>query len=143
MFENYYFLLGVVNNLFLITIFLLVKVSETAKAKRVGLAYLFLAIPTIYGLWLAQQLQKPIQYSIFLLIFLAFLLLEGVYEFVLKVPFRKSIKLLTPYLMLYWSMNYGFIVMPWKNSRMQGSIVLGLFVIQLIANLATHIKKSE
>lgn len=143
MFENYYFLLGVINNVFLIIIFLLVKVSETTKVKRVGLAYLFLAIPTIYGIWLAQQLQKPIAYSLFLLVFLAFLLLEGVYEFVLKVSFRKSIKLLIPYLMFYWSMNYGFIVMAWKNSRMQGSIVLGLFIIQLIANLATHIKKKE
>jgi len=59
----------------------------------------------------------------------------------LKVPFRKNWKLLVPFLILYWSMNYGFIVMSWKNSALQGGIILGLFVLQLSANLLSHTKK--
>jgi hypothetical protein len=35
-------------------------------------------------------------------------------------------------------MNYGFVVMPWKTSLTRGIIMLGLFVIQMTANIATH-----
>lgn len=145
MFENYYFVLGIVNNLFLISIFLTVKFFKLSKLKIIGIAYLLLIVPAIYGVLIAQQDEKPVQYSIFLGIFIAFLILEGLYDFVLKVSFRdnmrKNWKLLTPYLMLYWSMNYGFIIMPWKYSVVQGGIMLSLFIVQLISNMISHTKK--
>ncbi|TCI57251.1 hypothetical protein EVJ20_07025 [Exiguobacterium sp. SH0S1] len=145
MFETYYFILGIINSLLLITIFLLAKFSDMSKLKVVGMAYLFLAIPALYGIIIAQQQQQPIQYSIFLGIFIAFLILEGLYDFVLKISFRENFrkywKQLTPYLMLYWSMNYGFIIMTWRHSVVQGGIMLGLFVVQVIANMMSHTKK--
>ncbi len=143
MFENYYFLLGIVNSLFLIAIFLLVKLSKMEKVSVVGKAYLALAVPAVYGIFIAQQQQKPIQYTIFLSIFIAFLTLEGIYDFVLKVSFRNNWKLLTPYLMLYWSMNYGFIAMAWKHSAVQGGILLALFIIQIVANFSSHRKGTK
>jgi len=143
MFENYYFLLGTVNSLILIAIFLLVKFSKVAQVTIAGKAYLTLAVPAVIGIFLAQQQQKPVQYTIFLSIFLAFIMLEGIYDFILKVPFRNNWKLLTPYLMLYWSMNYGFIVMAWKHSMLQGGILLSLFIIQIIANIRSHTKDTK
>lgn len=35
-------------------------------------------------------------------------------------------------------MNYGFIVMVWKDARSQGILMLALFVVQLVANFSTH-----
>lgn len=141
MFETYYFILGIFNNVFLIFIFLAVRFSEASRLKAMGMAYLSLAVPAIYCIFIALQLDMPVQYVIFLCIFIAFLLLEGLYEYILKVPFRSNWKLLTPYLMLYWSMNYGFVVMSWKNSALQGGIMLGLFSVQLTANILSHTKK--
>jgi len=143
MFETYYFILGIFNNIFLISIFLTVRFSETSRLKALGIAYLSLAVPAIYFIFIALKLDMPVQYVIFLCIFTAFLLLEGLYEFILKVPFRSNWKLLTPYLMLYWSMNYGFVVMSWKNSVLQGSIMLVFFIVQLIANILSHTKNKE
>lgn len=143
MFETFYFLLGVVNSLLLISIFLLVRYAKAAQVAVTGKVYLALAIPAVIGIVLAQQQQKPTQYTIFLRIFLAFLMLEGIYDFVLKVSFRENWKLLTPYLMLYWSMNYGFIVMTWKHSKLQGGILLDLFIIQIIANIRSHTKEKK
>lgn len=143
MFETFYFLLGVVNSLLLISIFLLVRYAKAAQVAVAGKVYLALAIPAVIGIVLAQQQQKPTQYTIFLRIFLAFLMLEGIYDFVLKVSFRENWKLLTPYLMLYWSMNYGFIVMTWKHSKLQGGILLDLFIIQTIANIRSHTKEKK
>jgi len=48
-------------------------------------------------------------------------------------------KLLAPYVALYISMNYRFVVMVWKYYSMIGGIImLGLFVIQIIANIVSH-----
>jgi uncharacterized membrane protein len=120
-----------------------VRYAKAAQVAVAGKVYLALAIPAVIGIVLAQQQQKPTQYTIFLRIFLAFLMLEGIYDFVLKVSFRENWKLLTPYLMLYWSMNYGFIVMTWKHSKLQGGILLDLFIIQTIANIRSHTKEKK
>ena len=137
MLEKLFFILGLVNNLFLIFIFLIRK-DRMVLLKRIGRVYLLLAIPAVYGIFLVSQEQKAVQYSIFLGIFLAFLALEGLYDHILKIPFRKNWKLLTPYLVLYYAMNYGFVVMVWKTSLPRGLIMLGLFIIQIIVNICTH-----
>lgn len=111
--------------------------------KQVGKFYFLLAVPAVYGIFLVQQEHKAVQYSIFLWIFLAFLALEFLYDYVLKIPFRENLrkywKQAIPYLAFYYAMNYGFVVMVWKYySKIGGGIMLGLFVIQIIANIRTH-----
>ena len=146
MLEVYFFILGLVNSVFLIFIFLIRK-NRFGILQRIGWVYLLLATPAVYGIILVAQEQKTIRYSIFLGIFLAFLLLEWLYDYVLKINFRenwgKNWKRLVPYLGLYYAMNYGFVVMPWKTSLMWGLIMLGLFIVQIIANLKSHPKMSE
>lgn len=142
MLEELFFILGLVNNLFLIFIFLIRK-DKMVLLKRIGWVYLLLAIPAVYGIFLVSQEQKAVQYSIFLGIFLVFLALEGLYDHILKIPFRNNWKLLTPYLVLYYAMNYGFVVMVWETSLPRGLIMLGLFIIQIIVNICTHPRKSQ
>jgi len=137
MLEKLFFILGFVNNLFLIFIFLIRK-DKIVLLERFGWVYLLLAIPAVYGILLVIQENKTAQYTIFLGIFLAFLALEGLYDHILKIPFRNNWKLLTPYLVLYYAMNYGFVVMVWKNSLPRGLIMLSLFIIQIIVNICTH-----
>lgn len=141
MVELFFFILGFVNSCFLIFIFLIRK-DRTSLLQRIGWMYLLLAIPAVYGIFLVAIERKTVQYSIFLAIFLAFLALEWLLDYFLKVPFRENmkqnLKWVVPYLGLYYATNYGFVVMPWKTSRVWGMIMLGLFVIQLVANLRSH-----
>jgi len=145
MLEAFFFILGLVNSVFLIFIFLIRK-DSLALLQRIGWMYLLLAIPAAYGIILVVQEQKTVRYSIFLVIFLAFLLIEWLFDYVLKINFRenwkKNWKWALPYLALYYSMNYGFVVMPWKTSLVWGLIMLGLFIIQIIVNLRSHPKMS-
>jgi hypothetical protein len=145
MLELFFFIVGLVNSVFLIFIFLIRKIRLNLL-RRLGWAYFLLAIPAAYGIILVVQEQQTIRYSIFLVIFLAFLLLEWLYDYVLKINFRenwrKNWKWLVPYLGLYYAMNYGFVVMPWKTSMIWGLIMLCLFIIQIIANLKSHPKMS-
>jgi hypothetical protein len=144
MLEPFFFILGLVNSVFLIIIFLIRK-RRLDFLRRLGWLYLLLAIPAAYGIYLVQQEGKDGRYAIFLAIFLGFLALECLYDFVLKVNFRenwgKNWKVLVPYLGLYYAMNYGFVVMPWKSSLAWGLVMAGLFVIQIITNLGTHSHK--
>jgi hypothetical protein len=143
MLELFFFVLGLVNSILLIFIFLIRK-NRLVFLQRFGCICLFLAIPAVYGIFLVVHEQKAVQYGIFLGIFLAYLTLEWLYDYVLKVPFRenRNWKFLVPYLGLYYAMNYGFVVMPWKTSLIWGIIMLGLFIIQIISNLRTHPSKS-
>jgi hypothetical protein len=146
MLEVFFFVLGLVNSIALIFIFLIRK-KRLDLLKKIGWTYLLLAIPAVYGIFLVFQEQKAIQYSIFLGIFLAFLAIEWLFDYVLKINFRenwkKNWKWIIPYLVLYYAMNYGFIVMPWKTNLTWGFIMLGLFIIQIITNLRSHPKMNS
>jgi hypothetical protein len=142
MLEPIFFALGLVNNVFLIFIFLIRK-NHLAILRKVGFFYFLLAIPAIYAIILVQQEQKNPRYTIFLGIFLAFLAMEALYDWILKIPFREKIdwKQFVPYVALYISMNYGFVVMIWKYySLTDGIILLILFIVQIIANIVSHPK---
>ena len=140
MLEPLFFSLGLVNNVFLIFIFLIRK-NHPSLLKKIGWLYFLLAIPAIWAIYLVQQEQKTIRYTIFLIIFLAFLVIEALYDWILKIPFREKMewKQLLIYVALYISMNYGFVVMVWKYDSLIGGIVmLGFFVIQIIVNILSH-----
>jgi hypothetical protein len=145
MLEVFFFILGLVNSIFLIVIFLIRK-HRLYLVRRIGWIYLLLAVPATYGIILVAQEQKTVRYSIFLGIFLTFLFLEWLFDFVFKINFRENWKQnwkwLVPYLGLYYAMNYGFVVMPWKTSLAWGLTMLGLFIIQIIVNLKSHPKMS-
>ena len=145
MLELLFFVLGLVNSILLILIFLIRK-NRLALLQRIGWVYLLLAIPAVYGIFLVFQEQKAVQYSIFLGIFLAFLALEWLFDYVLKINFRinwkQNWKWILPYLVLYYAMNYGFVVMPWRTYLSWGLVMLCLFIIQIITNLRSHPKIS-
>lgn len=143
MLELFFFILGLVNSVILIGIFL-IRQRNLTILNRFGWVYFLLAIPAAYGIFLVVQEQKTIQYSIFLGIFLVFLALEWLFDWVLKIPFRENMKkhwkLVTPYLALYYAMNYGFVIMPWKTNLAWGIPMLVLFVIQVVVNITSHPK---
>ena len=146
MLEVFFFVLGLVNSAALIFIFL-IRRKRLDILQRIGWTYLLLAIPAVYGIFLVFQEQKAVQYSIFLGIFLAFLAIEWLFDYVLKINFRENWKQnwkwILPYLALYYAMNYGFVVMPWKINMIWGFIMLGLFIIQIVTNLRSHPKMNS
>ena len=142
MLEPLFFSLGVVNSLALTVIFVL-RGRRLDLVQRFGYLYLLLAIPAAYGIVLVLQEEKPAQYAIFLSNFLGFLAIEALYDWVLKIPFREHMdwRLLVPYVALYVSSSYGFVVMVWKESVQGGVLMLVLTVVQILANALTHSRR--
>lgn len=139
MLEPLFFSVGVVNGVALTVIFVL-RERRLDLVRQFGYLYLLLAIPAAYGIVLVLQEEKPAQYAIFLSIFLAFLAIEALYDWVLKIPFREHMdwRMLVPYVALYVSSSYGFVVMVWKESVQGGLLMLVLTVVQIVANALTH-----
>ena len=139
MFEELFFSTGVLNNLFLILIFSVRKLGAIEAVKRIGWAYLgTLGVLGVACLGAGVGIGADARYIVFLSIFLLYLALELVYDYILKVNFRRDWKLLAPYLCLYYAMHYGFVVMVWKNAIWAGVVMLILFMVQLGANLLSH-----
>jgi hypothetical protein len=139
MFESLFLIIGLLNNTILTIVFILRK-KNMAILERFGWLYLLLSIPTLYAIILVIQKQKPTAYLIFLGIFMTFLVVEGVFDHVLKILFRQNWRYLVPYLMLYYAAGYGFVVMVWKDSQTWGIIMFTLTVVQIVANMLTHRK---
>jgi len=145
MLEVYFFVLGLVNSIFLSLLFI-VRKRRLDLVNRFGRIYFLLAIPAACGVFLVQQENQTVQYSIFLGIFLAFLFVEWLFDYRLRINFRenwrRNWKWMVPYLGLYYAMNYGFVVMPWRTSLVWGLIMIGLFIVQMTANLRSHPRMS-
>jgi len=75
MLEAFFFILGLVNSIFLILLFL-VRKNRIGLVYRFGWMYFLLAIPAAYGIFLVHQENETMRYAIFLGIFLTFLLIE-------------------------------------------------------------------
>ena len=132
-----FFFLGLTNSILLILIFI-IRGEHLSFIESYGWIYLLLAIPAIYVFHRVRLDQKASQYRICLGIFLFYLLVEGLLDFVFKTDFRANWSVLGPYIALYNAVNLGFIIMSWKDSRKQGILMLALFVLQLLANYSTH-----
>lgn len=139
MLEPFFFALGVVNSVALIATFV-VRKRRLDLVRRFGWLYLLLALPAAYAIVLVEQEHKAPQYTVFLAIYLAFLAIEALYDWILRIPFREHLdwRLLVPYIALYLSSTYGFVVMVWKESVSGGILMLALFVVQILANVLTH-----
>ncbi|MBN2074876.1 MAG: hypothetical protein JW762_04930 [Dehalococcoidales bacterium] len=141
--ELVFFIIGIVNSIALIAIFLIRK-EKLDTLRRYGKLYFLLAIPVAVNMFLVFYEDADIRYFVFLIIFLLFLFVEWLYDYKIQTDFRenwlKNWKWTVPYLGLYWAMNYGFVVMPWKSHLSWGILMLVLFIIQIIANIRSHPK---
>ncbi|MHB1314220.1 MAG: hypothetical protein ACYCX2_01895 [Christensenellales bacterium] len=138
MFEILYFAIGAAHNILLSIVFAFRKAGNERAMRAAGYAYFLLGIPAAAALALAAVLGRQANYMIFLAIFIAYLILEYLFDFLLKIPFRRNWKLLLPYLALYFAANYGFFAMAWKYSLVQGMIIGALLAVQLVLNMLSH-----
>jgi hypothetical protein len=141
--ELVFFIIGILNSIALITIFLIRK-EKLDTLKKYGKFYFLIALPVAVNIFLVFYEDADIRYFIFLIIFLVFLFIEWLYDYKIQTDFRenwlKNWKWTVPYLGLYWAMNYGFVVMPWKEHLSWGIPMLILFIVQMITNIRSHPK---
>ncbi|TFH31347.1 MAG: hypothetical protein E4G98_00240 [Promethearchaeota archaeon] len=130
-------ILGISCNLIFIVIFYIRK-KHLDWLEKYGKYSFLLLLPAVASLIVGIIEKVPSTNYVFLGIFFLYMGLEFVYEFWLKIDFRHNWKLATPYILLYYMMNYGLVMMPWAFSLTMGGILLGLMIIQYIVNFWSH-----
>ena len=141
--ESVFFIIGILNSISLISIFLIRK-ENLNRLRKYGKLYFLLILPVAFNIFLIFYENADVRYFVFLIIFLAFLFIEWLYDYKIQTDFRENWltnwKWTVPYLGLYYAMNYGFIVMPWKVHLSWGIPMLVLFIVQMITNIRSHPK---
>ncbi len=136
--QLFIFILAIVNNLLLTFVFIARKRKSLKLVSRLGAFYIALILPAAF---LLIAFDLPQTHIIFLCIFIVYLALECLFDFILKIDFRSNWKLLVPYIALYYASAYGFIIMTWQYSLFQGIVIVVLTVLQITANIISHDKK--
>lgn len=144
MFEPLLFALGIIINLAFTLIFFLTKKQRLDLVRPLGIILFSITLPGVVSLMILMIIEGVrIGFIVFSVFILSFLVIEILYDYVLKLEFRSDKKLLIPYLILYYAMNYALIAMNWSVNLALGIVVLILFIVQLTFNIAKHIKKPE
>lgn len=147
LYSLFFFIMGLYHNVLLSLLFYFSKQKNSIWIKNIGKTYLFgiaplISIALIWGVIISLELSK----LILILIIIAFVLLEILFDWILKINFRKNWLLLIPYLIFYYSANYAIVIIPWDYNIIYGIILLILMIIQIGINTWSHInpsKKSE
>ncbi len=107
----------------------LIFLSRIRDLKRTGsvsgLLFLFLLVPALY-LLLSYTI---LWYRIYLALFVIFIVLELLLDYVLRIPFRKNRKILGPYILLYVLSFWGMIGMNFESGIYYGLAISALYLI--------------
>jgi hypothetical protein len=118
------------------TLAILIFIARLLHQPNVGLwigAFLELAaLPLLYLLWFAPQLQRPRLYYIQVGLMLAFLFVELLLDYVLKIDFRNVRSMVIGYVILFFAGTGGMIGVA-ANAGREWSIAAGiLFLVMAV-----------
>ena len=129
-------------NLFnlLTTVILLARTKGMAELEyKLGLINVAMIVPVGAIIVLNYMNQREWWTTILPLFFLAFLVLELVFDYVLKLNFRQT-QLLWPYLMLFYVSQFTMIGFSFLANKQYGYVTLVTYFILLLTTLYVRMK---
>jgi hypothetical protein len=98
----------------------------------IGYFEFLLAIPLIYLLWNAPQLQRPALYYIQIGCMLAWLIVEALLDYILKIDFRTTRWMVISYVVLFFAGSGGMLGVAANAGRTWTVPAIVLFLIMAI-----------
>lgn len=115
-----------------ILIFIVRLLSQPRIGLWIGGMLELTALPLLYLLWMAPQVQRPALYYIQISLMLAFLLVELLLDYVLKIDFRQTRPIVIGYVVLFFAGTGGMIGVA-ANAGREWSIAAGiLFLVMAV-----------
>jgi len=112
-----------------ILIFIVRLMRRPALEHGLGLALMIAAFPLVYLLAVAPSLQRPAIYYIQIGLMLAFLLVEFLLDYVLKIDFRNTRWMIIAYVMVFFSGTGGMIGVASQAGRAWAVPAVVLFLV--------------
>ena len=118
-----FILSAVILNISISVIYISTKLDLTALQQTFGFVVISLIIP--FTVTFREYLKKEagLKISISNMIIIAYLLLELVLDYVLKIPFRDILGIHIPYIILFYAAEFSIIHISFHTSRKTGYIV--------------------
>jgi hypothetical protein len=113
----------------IILIFIVRLMKRPALEHGMGLALMIAAVPLVYLLAVAPSFQRPAIYYIQIGLMLAFLLVEFLLDYVLKIDFRSTRWMIIAYVMVFFSGTGGMIGVASQAGRAGAVAAVVLFLV--------------
>jgi hypothetical protein len=95
----------------------------------IGYFEFLLAIPLLYLLWQAPQLQRPALYYIQIGCMLAWLVVEALLDYILKIEFRNVRWMVISYVVLFFAGSGGMLGVATNAGREWSVVAIVLFLV--------------
>ena len=120
---------AVIFNISVSGVYLTSKFNNDFLLQTFGAIVVLLLIPFTISLigYLKKKAEKKIIIS--LVIILLYLVLEIVFDYILKIPFRDILALHIPYIMVFYAAAFSIIGVSFNINKKMGFIVLTTFLI--------------
>jgi hypothetical protein len=110
-------------------LYLSIKYDNPILLKLTGIAIVLISLPFAMTFVKYIKFKNPIKKVVFNAIILVYFLIEILFDYVLKIPFREILWLHIAYIILFYAASYSMIVANWKVSWIRGAIVLITFIL--------------
>lgn len=114
------------------------KLGDMALVQAFGGIVVSLAVPftiTLLAYARGKAKKKVIISHAFIL---AYLSLEVLLDYVLRIPFREILAIHVPYIIVFYTAAFSMMAVSWERDKKMGSVVIATFVV-LMACLAYYL----
>ncbi len=115
-----------------IAVFVFRLVGKPEYGHWMGYFEFLLGIPLLYLLWRAPQLQRPALYYIQIGCMLAWLVVEALLDYILKIEFRQTRWIVISYVMLFFAGTGGLLGIAANAGRVWSITAIVLFLVMAI-----------
>jgi hypothetical protein len=124
-------------NLLLVALFIARKLWGMAAGRIIGIPILALAVPAAAAVVINIVQGRPWWTVLLPSLFVAYSVVELLFDYILKLPWRTS-PLLGPYLALYYTAQVGLVGYSFSVGKVQGFVALGTYFLSLAATAIGH-----
>ena len=142
-FDGLFLFIAILMNFLVIAIFILRKKGFEQLEHKIGYIVISCAIPLFIIMLNYILIGKELWIIIYIIIMISFLMIEMVLDYILKIDFRTNLKIVVPYVIIYYIAFWGLLAISFVINLIAGFIVFGVFILNLISTIYAHKSDKE
>jgi len=137
-FDGFFLVIAILMNFLVIAIFIVRKKGFEQLEHNIGYIVISCAIPLFIIMLNYILIGKELWIIIYIIIIISFLMIEMILDYILKIDFRTNLKIVVPYVIIYYVAFWGLLAISFVINLIAGFIVFGVFILNLISTIYAH-----
>jgi hypothetical protein len=142
-FDGLFLFVAISLNIKIILIFLARYRGPEGLEHKIGYLVIACIIPLIIILINYILIGKDLWILIYLIIIISFLIFEMILDYILKLNFRRNLKIVVPYTLFYYVAFWGLLAISFVIDLVFGFIVFSIFMLSVVVTIYTHKKEKN